>query len=79
MKGLSGRPIDVLMRSDSNFNYGTPSDCLCSYLTSSKTETAKLLSQKAVVGLYPSSVFGKVLWSCGANKANSADGKKQRG
>ena len=79
MKGFSGRSVDILMRSDANFNNGTPDACLQSYLTKSNTKTAKLLSQKAVVGLYPKSVFGKVLWNYSSNKANSADAKKRRG
>lgn len=57
-----GRSIDVLMRSDANFNEGSPESCLRSYLSNAKTKTAKLLGQKAVIGLYPASLFGDVLW-----------------
>ena len=57
MKGFSGRSVDVLMRSDGSFNNGSPEECLQHYFTKSKTKTAKLLSRKAVVGLYPESVF----------------------
>ena len=79
MKGFSGRSVDVLMRSDGSFNNGSPEECLQHYFTKSKTKTAKLLSRKAVVGLYPESVFSKVLWNCSSNKANSADAKKRGG
>lgn len=60
--GFSGRRIDVLMRSDSAFTSRRPKEALERYFTSSKTATAKHLSCKPVVGLYPESVFGKVLW-----------------
>jgi hypothetical protein len=62
LKGFAGRTIDVLMRSDVHFNDGAPDACLQAYLAKPKTETARLLGQKAVVGLYPQKVFGKVLW-----------------
>lgn len=57
-----GRTIDVLMRSDSNFNRTSPEKGIEKYLDAQTTNTAKKLSQKAVIGLYPESVFGKVLW-----------------
>jgi len=57
-----GRRVDILMRSNSFFNIRDPELAITNYLTKKKTKTAKLLSQKAVVGLYPDSVFGKVLW-----------------
>lgn len=57
-----GRMVDVLMRSDPSFARGGPERCIQNYLSCSRTKTAKLLSQKAVIGLYPEHVFGKVLW-----------------
>ena len=60
--GFRGRRIDVLMRSDSDFSKGSASVRLERYLSNAKTSTAKHLARKAVVGLYPESVFGKVLW-----------------
>jgi hypothetical protein len=62
MKKYEGRTIDVLMRSDVNFNNKKPELAIYNYLIAKKSKTAKLLSQKAVIGLYPESVFGKVLW-----------------
>jgi len=59
---FDGRGIDVLMRSTRFFNRGDPESCIENYLSGCKTKTAKLLSQKAVIGLYPESVFGRVLW-----------------
>lgn len=60
---FEGRGVDVLMRSTKDFDRGSPESCISDYLSNCKTVTAKLLSQKAVVGLYPERVFGKVLWS----------------
>lgn len=60
--GYAGRRIDVLMRSDFSFNKCTATEGLRKYLSSAKTATSKHLARKAVVGLYPNSVFGKVLW-----------------
>jgi len=60
--GFSGRRIDVLMRSEVAFSSKSPRSGLMQYLSEPKTATAKHLSRKAVVGLYPESVFGEVLW-----------------
>ncbi len=57
-----GRNVDVLMRSSEYYIDGSPELCLKRYLTDRKTRTAKLLSEKAVIGLFPPNVFGKVLW-----------------
>lgn len=59
---FDGRNVDVLMRSAEFFNRSNPESCIVKYLTYSKTTSAKLLANKAVIGLYPESVFGKVLW-----------------
>jgi hypothetical protein len=64
-KKYTGRTVDVLMRSDTSFNNVSASKGIARYLSNPGTKTAKLLSQKAVVGLYPKSVFGKVLWPKG--------------
>jgi len=66
-KGFKGRRIDVLMRSDSYFNSGPPEKCLINYFESRATITAKMLSQKAMIGLWPKGLFGKVLWPTNAN------------
>ncbi len=59
---FTGRRIDVLMRSDSAFNCKKPVTSIIEYLSSGKSATSKHLARKAVVGLHPRSVFGKVLW-----------------
>lgn len=59
---FSGRRIDVLMRSETAFNDTNSKDGLIRYLSEAKTHTAKLLSKKAMVGLWPQDLFGKVLW-----------------
>ncbi len=61
-KILSGRRIDVLMRSDSYFDSGNPKTCLHNYLKFKKSKTAKMLREKAFIGLFPKNVFGEVLW-----------------
>lgn len=60
--GYKGRRVDALMRSEKSFNINNPEKALHSYLSLARTKTAKLLSQKAVVGLWPNRLFGKVLW-----------------
>lgn len=59
---FEGRTVDVLMRSDLAFNTRSPESAIQSYLSHPRTKTAKLLGQKALIGLYPESVFGKVMW-----------------
>jgi hypothetical protein len=61
-KGYIGRTVDVLMRSDSAFSGCSANEGIARYLERPRTTTARLLAEKAVVGLYPASVFGKVLW-----------------
>ena len=63
-QGFSGRTVDVLMRSDSFFSGISPETEIVDYLLHRNTTTAKLLAEKAVVGLYPERVFGKTLWPC---------------
>ena len=57
-----GRRIDVLMRTNTAFNKGNPTTCIREYLSKKNTKTARLLSTKAMVGLWPKEVFGKILW-----------------
>lgn len=60
--GYKGRRIDVLMRSDRYFNKGMPEDHLINYLKNRNSKTSNLLSQKAMVGLWPEQFFGRVIW-----------------
>ncbi len=64
-EGYAGRRIDILMRSDSFFSKERAQEDLINYLEKSETKTAKALSEKAMVGLWPDSLFGKVLWNAG--------------
>jgi hypothetical protein len=57
-----GRRIDVLMRSDSYFNSEEPDKCLINYLKFKNSKTSNHLAQKAMIGLYPEQLFGKVIW-----------------
>ena len=66
--GYQGRRIDVLMRSDRYFNLGKPEECLINYLKFKGSTTSKLLSRKAMVGLLPKNLFGKVLWPSNKEK-----------
>ena len=62
VKEYLGRTVDVLMRSDSYFKCKNPQKAMVNYLVLKKSETSYSLSQKAVIGLHPKSVFGKVIW-----------------
>lgn len=64
-KEYTGRRIDILMRSDSFFRRNDEHQSLIKYLTNRKTHTAMKLSEKAMIGLFPNSVFGKTLWRGG--------------
>ncbi len=64
-EGFKGRKIDVMMRSDLHFNNGQPEKCIQSYLTDCKSKTARVLAQKAMIGLYPEKLFSKILWNQG--------------
>lgn len=61
-KDYLGRTIDVLFRSDSAFNGRSAESGIREYLSNAKSKSPKLLAEKAVVELYPESVFGEVLW-----------------
>ena len=61
-RGFHGRTVDVLMRSDKCFKGKAPEKEISNYLSSKKTQTSILLSQKAVIGLCPEALFGEVLW-----------------
>lgn len=59
-----GRPVDLLRRSIPCKNSRDPIDTVRNYLELSKTGTARFLAAKAVIGIYPSSLLGKVIWPC---------------
>jgi hypothetical protein len=57
-----GRRIDCLGRSLHCSSATGPVHALRTYLSESRTKSARLLSQKAVVLLHPSKLCGKVVW-----------------
>lgn len=64
-RGYVGRRIHLLGRDiDCQHRRGQhdPRECIIRYLVTRKTETARRLSEKGVIGLYPATIFGKVIW-----------------
>lgn len=65
--GYKGRPIDFLKRaiprpiSDSYFNEAD--QIILDYLLERNTPTKKLLLKKAIIGLFPNKILGKVIWN----------------
>lgn len=60
--GYVGRRVDLLMRSFDSAE-ATPKGFIVDYFSRCKTESARLLSMKAVVILSPDDWFGKVVWN----------------
>jgi len=64
--GYKGKPIDFLKRSVSEDVYdsclGHPEKTIMKYLLGRNTKTKRLLLKKAIVGLFPNFLFGRVLW-----------------
>ena len=60
--GFVGRRIDLLGRSIEATDFSDPVAVLRNYLAAGKTETAWLLSQKAVILIEPKPLFGTVIW-----------------
>ncbi len=56
-----GRKLDLLGRTIPS-REGSPEECIKAYLTQKRIKSAFLLSQKAVVGLYPDNILGLVIW-----------------
>ena len=61
-KDFVGRRVDLLGRSIDTRPGDDPERALRAYLAGGRTLTARLLAQKAVVGLEPARLFGRVLW-----------------
>ena len=64
--GYKGKPIDFLKRAINrdlrNFYSNEPDKCIIEYLLQRNTKTKRFLLKKAVVGLFPDKIFGKVIW-----------------
>lgn len=60
------RRIDFLRRSiDDDIvkrEKGVPEACLIAYLRHHRTKTAEEVAQKAVIGLWPKTILGKIIW-----------------
>lgn len=65
-KEYVGKKVDLMMREiDEDIirdNNREPAKCIAAYLERGRTQTARFLSRKAVVGLYPKKIFRKVIW-----------------
>jgi hypothetical protein len=65
-RGYCSRKVDLLRRSiDIDIvkqESGRPDASIKSYLKRGRTRTAHELSQKAVIGLWPKTILGKVIW-----------------
>ena len=63
---FTGRKVDLMGREiDSDIverNRGDPEGCLADYLREGRTNTARELAKKAAIGLYPQSIFEKIIW-----------------
>lgn len=57
---LMGRTIDIDIVKRNN---GDPRNCIIKYLEGGRTKTSRALAKKAVVGLWPDAILGKVIWS----------------
>jgi len=72
--GYKDRPIDFLKRAISKDickSYSNdPEQIIKKYLLEKNTHTKRLLLKKAVIGLFPDKIFGKVLW-----KGESCEGE----
>ena len=64
--GYKGRSVDFLKRAIStelvNSCSHNPEKCIMEYLFEKNTNTKNLLLKKAIVGLFPEEIFGKVMW-----------------
>lgn len=65
-RGYTGRRVDVLGRSIPCRPDELPEECIRRWLHEGRTESAGLVSQRPVVGLYPAALFGRILWDPGS-------------
>ena len=57
-----GRRVDLIGRSIAAKSYVNPVEVLRDYLRGRRTESSRRLSEKAMVLIYPPTLFGKVIW-----------------
>jgi hypothetical protein len=59
---FKGRGVDLIGRSLKCSKNANPTELIQNYLKNPKTKSAKALSKKAVVLLFPENLFGKIIW-----------------
>ena len=57
-----GRAVDLLVRALPVESDADPIAAVRDWLSTSKNETPRLLSKKAVIGIYPNNYRGAVVW-----------------
>lgn len=66
IKGYEGRRVDLIGRAiDVDIirrNKSDPKDCVIEYLKRQRTKTTQELAKKAIIGLWPKTILGKVIW-----------------
>lgn len=64
--GYKGKPVDFLKRAIPrhicNSYSNNPGKAIIEYLCEKNTKTKNLLLEKAIIGLFPNKIFGKILW-----------------
>jgi len=64
--GYKGRPIDFLKRAIPKDTYDSslrdPKQTIMKYLLERNTKSKRCLLRKAIIGLSPNTIFGRVLW-----------------
>lgn len=61
---FKGRRVDHIGRAIPDSDYSDPVSVLRRYLTSGTTESARRLSEKAVILIEPAPLLGHVVWPC---------------
>ncbi len=61
-----GRRVDLIGRSVTDIDYSDPIAVLQRYLSSGTTESARRLSEKAVILIWPAPLLGTIVWPVGA-------------
>jgi len=63
-KGYKGRRVDLMGRAIDirRYNKSDPKGCVIEFLRIQKTKTAQELTKKAIIGLWPKAILGKVIW-----------------
>lgn len=59
---FENKRLDIIARVIETGNLHDPKMILRKYLQSTKTESAKKLSEKAVIGIYPDEILGEKIW-----------------